>query len=322
MKDPPNVQLSPVKLDVATLADATPPVFEAGFPRSASVSDYFFAIEGRLDEASELHVVCVPAGDPAPAASQVIAGTASDGSAPTFAGSATAAASATARVEVAANLQPATAYAAYVVARDTTSGSNEQLTAVKVAVVTGPDATPPVMSAAYPQVANVSDSYFDVLVQLDEPGAAFVVVVPDASTAPTPLQVRLGQDSSGGVALAVASAPVAASATPAVVRIPSGMAPSTAYDVYVTATDAASNPQGLAYKVDVTTAVDISPPKLEAPPEPAEVSDVGCGLRVRMSEPAKCWYVPPSCRRACHRMCLVLGGLPHPCTGVADTGLW
>ena len=209
LEDQPNVQSSPVKLDVATLADATPPVFAAGFPRSASVRDYSFAIEGQFDEPARLYVVVVPAGAPPPSAAQVSAGKDGEDGRPTFAGSGGARASEVASVVVNTQLRPSTAYDAYVVARDQTSGSNEQPHPVKVSVLTGPDATPPEIAPSYPQVVNVSDSHFDVLVQLNEAGAVFAVVVPDGALAPSPIQVRQGLDQAGLGAVAAATAAVA-----------------------------------------------------------------------------------------------------------------
>lgn len=169
------------------------------------------------------------------------------------------------------------------------------------------DTQPPLFASGYPQANNpvsatgfgAVTTKFDVVAKLDEPGKVYYVAFPasDASDAnkgsglpgsraPSPAQVRAGQDYSGAAATVAGSFDVAD--TSATTTTTTGaMTDGTTYDVYVVAEDAAADENrtlayvaagGAApadnlspvYKTSVTTADGTAPlfsasyPKLEA----------------------------------------------------------
>lgn len=46
----PNLQGAPVKVDVTTGLDQTPPSWSSGYPTTSAVDDFAFDVEVRLDE--------------------------------------------------------------------------------------------------------------------------------------------------------------------------------------------------------------------------------------------------------------------------------
>lgn len=115
------------------------------------------------------------------------------------------------------------------------------------------DSTAPSFAAAYPkagapQAANSKTVQF--LVQADETGTAYYVVVADNAQAPSPLQVMAGQDGSG---LPVRSGNDTVDANVEKSFVTAALAADdTAYDVYVVVKDAAGNASTPA-KVGVVT---------------------------------------------------------------------
>ena len=126
------------------------------------------------------------------------------------------------------------------------------------------DTTEPIWEASFPSVAPVSDTLFFVNGQINESGTVHYVVLPDGATPPSPAQVKAGTDAS--------DTPVALSGNFAVEgfvagsEIVSGLAASTAYDVYVVAEDVRGpNLQASPVLIEVTTtAPDNTPPSWTA----------------------------------------------------------
>ncbi|MCX7002905.1 MAG: hypothetical protein NTV22_06480 [bacterium] len=113
------------------------------------------------------------------------------------------------------------------------------------------DITPPNWISGWPAVALPTLTGFTVRAEIDEPGAAFYVVLADGAAAPSAAQVRAGQDATGGVALSTGTiALAAASEGTAVVGNLFAVTP---YDVYFVAEDRASNLQATPVKVDAAT---------------------------------------------------------------------
>ncbi|MCG9970984.1 cadherin-like domain-containing protein [Christiangramia crocea] len=141
--------------------------------------------------------------------------------------------------------------------RTTDSGGltfDEQFT-ITVNEAAAADTTAPTFIATYPQTANVAETSFDVQVQLDEPGTAYVVVVADGAAAPTSAEVKAGTGSGGTGQLFAGNVAVAAASTTYTVTVNSGVSGSTPYDVYIVAEDDEGTPnlQASPTKVDVTT---------------------------------------------------------------------
>ncbi|MBE9468303.1 MAG: DUF5018 domain-containing protein [Bacteroidetes bacterium] len=110
------------------------------------------------------------------------------------------------------------------------------------------DVTAPAFVTGYPKSANISTTGCDVVVQLDEIGTAYYLVLVDGQTAPTVNEVK------AGTAIAVAAANTDASASI------TGLTSATAYDIYIVAEDDETTPnvQTTVTKLEVTTAAILS----------------------------------------------------------------
>ena len=116
------------------------------------------------------------------------------------------------------------------------------------------DTAPPTFIIDYPKTSVLTASGFDLLVQLNEPGKTFFVVLPNGATAPSSLQVKSGQDGSG-IALS--------SNLTGLINVNNAQAefsghvnslnPETMYDLYVVAQDDRGNLQDVPSKITVTT---------------------------------------------------------------------
>ncbi|MCW2475287.1 putative Ig domain-containing protein [Candidatus Symbiopectobacterium sp. NZEC151] len=114
-----------------------------------------------------------------------------------------------------------------------------------------------------PAVSNATAGGFNLSGSVSEGGNVYYVVVADGASAPTAAQVIAGQNAAGGSAPAsgsqvLNSAPYNFSFTL------TGLAASTAYDVYVVARDSAGNNTVSVVKVDATTASAGHAPTLSA----------------------------------------------------------
>jgi hypothetical protein len=98
------------------------------------------------------------------------------------------------------------------------------------------DVAAPVWTAEYPKTSAIANSDFNLLVNLDEKGKAYYVVLADGGTVPTAAQVKAGTDGADAAALKSGSINVTSAATEFSVNI-SGLTAATTYDVYVVAED-------------------------------------------------------------------------------------
>ncbi|MCW9010925.1 Ig-like domain-containing protein, partial [Marinobacter sp.] len=122
-----------------------------------------------------------------------------------------------------------------------------------ITVVNATTESPPAFESGTPTVGSISQSGGTLSVDLDEDGTAFYVVVPDGAGMPTAVQVKAGQNSTGGTALVSGS--MVTSGTTASEAF-GGLILGTSYDLYVVAEDLASpaNVQSVPTKVDFVTA--------------------------------------------------------------------
>jgi len=120
-----------------------------------------------------------------------------------------------------------------------------------------PDTTPPSFTSSYPQSLNISSTSFDLVVNLDEGGKAYYVVLANGATTPSVTQVKTGHDALGTLVANTGSINVS-SASSNFSKTIFGLASNTNYDVYVVAEDVFSNPQTSATLLDVTTNVAAS----------------------------------------------------------------
>jgi Zn-dependent metalloprotease/methionine-rich copper-binding protein CopC len=114
------------------------------------------------------------------------------------------------------------------------------------------DTTAPVNASGWPLADTVTTDGFTIRAKTNESGAAYYVVLADGATAPTAAEVKAATGSGGAAALASGNFTLSAAAEASAAV--TGLASSTAYDVYVVARDASNNLQSSATKLDATTA--------------------------------------------------------------------
>lgn len=140
----------------------------------------------------------------------------------------------------------------------------------------GEDTTPPAFADGYPRAENPGSSGCDLLVKLDEPGAAYYKAVASGSDP--------GSDYANWTAVSVPGAG-GVSATIG------GLAGSTNYDLYVIARDTAGNWQSAPVKLSVATTTDTTAPSFASGyPQAASITASGFDLRVRLSESGTVYY--------------------------------
>ena len=118
---------------------------------------------------------------------------------------------------------------------------NLQASPVKVTFTTVANVTPPTNAANYPKFGAITATTAQFLVQTNENGTAFFVVVAHGDPAPTATQVKNGQNSTGGTP--IASGNTALTANTQASFSASGLVSGTTYDVYIVAQDAIPNLQ-------------------------------------------------------------------------------
>ncbi|MBK0383297.1 T9SS type A sorting domain-containing protein [Pedobacter sp. SD-b] len=125
------------------------------------------------------------------------------------------------------------------------------------------EATPPVFAANYPTIANLDQTKFDIVSNINEVGNTYYVVLPDGNTAPTAQQVRDGQNDMGGIATVSGSFYNPTANTNASGNV-MGLVANTPYDVYVIAEDLNGNLQASPVKIDIQTSLTPLPITLTA----------------------------------------------------------
>jgi len=266
VKDDSNNATPATKVDVTTpsaAADTTILSFAATYPKAGAAQaagSKQVEVLVQVNENGTAYYVVVPDNAAAPSAAQVIAGQDSTDAAAFASASAAVTADTEKSLLTAALPAAATAYDVYVVVKD---DSNNATAASKVDVTTpaAADTTAPTFTATYPKAGAaqaVGSKQVEVLVQVNENGTAYYVVVADNAAAPSAAQVIAGHDSAAAAAFASASALVTANTEKSFLTaaLP---ADATAYDVYVVVKDDSNNATP-ATKVDVTTpAEDLGP---------------------------------------------------------------
>ncbi len=125
-----------------------------------------------------------------------------------------------------------------------TGTSRQEDLEIKGTEISGSDVTPPVFITGYPKAQSVTNTSFQVAVQLNEPGTAYFQVLADGATAPT-----VNELITNGTSIAVAAASTTCTADV------TGLTLDTSYDLYVVAQDdeATPNVQASVTLVNVTT---------------------------------------------------------------------
>ncbi|MEE4114833.1 MAG: T9SS type A sorting domain-containing protein, partial [Marinilabiliaceae bacterium] len=114
------------------------------------------------------------------------------------------------------------------------------------------DETPPVWTASYPTITNITAYSGDLTVNLDEAGTVYFMVLENEATAPTAEEVKAGV-AYGTVTPLYPDNFKYVSANTDQVFVIRGAEAETDYDIYVVAGDNAGNLQSTPIKFDVTT---------------------------------------------------------------------
>jgi hypothetical protein len=116
----------------------------------------------------------------------------------------------------------------------------------------GADVTPPTWTTGFPQTTCMEDTRGTVLVNLDEPGKVYFIVVPAGADAPTAAQVKAGDDY-GSVTLLDKDSVEVTKANTTVAYNLTGAQPSSSADIWFVAEDNSGNLQADPVKVSVQT---------------------------------------------------------------------
>ncbi|MDX9695487.1 MAG: T9SS type A sorting domain-containing protein [Bacteroidales bacterium] len=250
-------------------ADVTAPTWTATYPKTANVLDSKADLTVNTDEPGTAYYVVLPDGATAPSNTQVVAGQDATSTPVTLKGSITIAAATTDYTTTITGLTPSTSYDIYVVAQDDESTPNVSAPVLKD-ITTLADNTAPTWTATYPKAANIANTQFDLLTNLNEAGVMYYVVLQDGKTAPSVAQVKAFTDGTDVAAYKWGTQIITAGTTEFVKTI-SGMADGATYDVYVVAEDDVPNVQ-----TTVASVLDIALPALKAEPS-EDVSGLAVG---------------------------------------------
>jgi len=155
------------------------------------------------------------------------------------------------------------------------------------------DTTPPNWVSTWPQVNTLASTSFTVRGETNENGTGYYVVLPAGATAPTAAQVKAGTDASNAAALKSGSFALTAYAENTAPV--TGLTPSTAYDVWFAAQDAAAVPnlQTSPSVVSVSTiAPDTTPPVWDSTwPQVDTLTPTSFTARAKTNKPGTAYYV-------------------------------
>uniref|UniRef100_A0A7S1CIK6 Uncharacterized protein n=1 Tax=Bicosoecida sp. CB-2014 TaxID=1486930 RepID=A0A7S1CIK6_9STRA len=276
--DPATLQASVTSESLFTAQDVTPPSFGAGHPVAVDVTDHSFKIESSLNEDGTVFVGVLARDATAPDSQAVI-----DGTGFLFASSVVAAKDVVVR-QTFDGLSADDEFDVYVVAVDDHFNQNVQTTPTLVPVTVLSDQTPPTFAAGYPALSDTTDSSVNVRASITEVGSFAAVVVIRDDVSPTSSQVVAGADSFDQPAFAAGTQALPTVGQHAVLTL-SGLAPSTDYDVYVVAADAASNWQEAPALLALTTSQDATPPSFTSGfPREGAMADTSGAIEVSLTE--------------------------------------
>jgi len=223
----PNIQASPTKLDL----DLAPPGYLNSTPSLSNLVVDGADVDFEIDENGTGYVVVVADGATAPTPAEVKAGTGSGGSGELFSDNIALTASTPDAISI-TGLAPAL-YDVYVVSEDTLGNLEASVNLLNL------DIAKPNYADGYPRLDNVQDTTVDVLIEIDEAGTGWSVVVEDDSAPPSKAQIKAGQDGSG--AAAISSDTGALTADTEDTHNHTGLTIGVNYDVWVLTEDTAGN---------------------------------------------------------------------------------
>lgn len=156
-------------------------------------------------------------------------------------------------------------YTALIIDEVTTTNNHVGLWVDNINLTAAADTTAPAFDTA-PSASNIDHNSFDLTGSLDEAGDVHYVVLTDGATAPTTDDVQAGTGSGGAGAVASGTASPSTGNFDFSFADITGLAASTAYDVYVVAQDDESTPNEQASPTLVeitTTAAPNTPPTFD-----------------------------------------------------------
>jgi len=230
-------------------ATTTAPNWASTYPKTGTIGGTSVEILAKIDMDGAAYAVVVPDGAAAPTSQQVKDGEDSTGT-PVAAGFANSVAL-TADVEsnmFVTNLTSETAYDVYVVAESSTLQDNP----VKLDITTS-DITDPINAAGYPKLSTIEETLAGILAKINEAGTGYFVVVPKDADAPSPAQVKAGQDSTGTAVNTGFYGSGILSANVETELIATNLSIGTQYDMYFIAEDSSLNLQDVVSMVQVST---------------------------------------------------------------------
>mmetsp|Transcript_146273 Transcript_146273/g.354995 ORF Transcript_146273/g.354995 Transcript_146273/m.354995 type:complete len:2103 (-) Transcript_146273:69-6377(-) len=280
----------PVKLDVTTVMDETPPINADGFPRLADVVDRSAVIEHQTNEHGRFFAVALEAGADAPTTADVVAGTGFNAAVSVSSTGARLTAFETSTGSL-YNLEPLTTYDVYVVAEDWAGIFQPQpvlLTIETLADTHDPSFVPPT-----PEFAGATESFVSIRLVLNEPGTVLYTVYPagTAPDGPSAADVVTGAPDDADV-LESGSDLFGTAGADLFLRIPTDrLEDNEDYDVFIVIVDLAGRTSGRGY-VLIRTIVDDTPPSFSVGyPSVSSVTARSADIDIMLSERAFVWYV-------------------------------
>ena len=243
----PNIQNTVTKIEASTL-DITAPLFISTYPKVENLGGTSLDIIVQLNEIGSSYYSVLANNSTAPTVSEV-----KDGTGAIVNGIINVTTANTDYSASITGLTSETNYDIYLVSEDDESIPNVQASVTKIEALTT-DITAPSFVATYPKTANVATKSLDIVVQLDEVGSSYYVVLGNNVTAPSVAEVIAGTgtggstaESSGTINVTTASTDFSSSVT--------GLTSETEYDIYIVSQDdeVIPNVQSLVTKVDVIT---------------------------------------------------------------------
>jgi hypothetical protein len=252
-----NMQAAPAMLTFTPI-DVTPPTWAGSYPKAGTIAGTSAQFLAKTNEAGKAYFVVVPHLAAAPSSAQVKAGQNAAGVSVAVGFSANVAFAANTEASFSSSgLTPSTSYDVYLVAEDLVP--NLQAAPVMVNITTTADVTPPVNTSTYPKIGSIAATTAQFLVETNENGTAYFVVVPHGAGAPSSAQVKAGQNSAGVLVAAGFSGNVALTANTQASFSASNLVSGTTYDVYIVAQDAVPNLQAAPVMLTITTVAQPTP---------------------------------------------------------------
>ncbi|MCA6381841.1 MAG: choice-of-anchor J domain-containing protein [Cytophagales bacterium] len=236
--------------------DVTPPSFTATYPKISNLTSSGFDLITNHNEIGKTYLVILPNNAAAPTSAQVKSGQDATGASlpSNLVGSVYVTVINFEYAISVAGLSDNTDYDVYAVAEDLIPNIQATPTKIDVKTNTAGDVTPPTFSSTYPNINSITPGGFIVRTSLDEAGKTFFVVLPSGANAPSPAQVKNGQDGVGATLASNLAGTITVNNASSEFALPvSGLNSNTAYDVFLVAEDNVPNLQASPVKITVTT---------------------------------------------------------------------